>query len=259
MFQHAADEIAHVDQRALGQVVVALDRGFGGRSGCPGDMGQPGRPGDVDPAVDGVDPGGAGIGDDDPGRAEDRQAAEDAEPRIHRLFRQFLAAGNGNLDLDIAGCIVGLRDFGDGGGDHLPRHRVDGRLARPDRQARLGHRADAGTGPETQPAFGPAYRGLDQCAMGHVRVVAGILDDCGRRRVRREFLARQHERGTVAARQRDRHRVFEGSGQQGGIGRLGGCRGAGAGRPAALERSVGCHGGRNKDSQRRCHPGRSAR
>ena len=31
IFQHAADEIAHVDERDLGQVVELLDRGFGGR------------------------------------------------------------------------------------------------------------------------------------------------------------------------------------------------------------------------------------
>ena len=55
---------------------------------------------------------------------------DDAEPRIPGLLRQRLAAGNGNLDLDIAAA-----QFGDHGLHHLARHGIDGGLARRNRQA----------------------------------------------------------------------------------------------------------------------------
>ena len=59
---------------------------------------EPGGAGDVDAALDRMDPGRAGIGHDDPGGAEDRQPADDAEPRVHGLFGEALAAGDRDRD-----------------------------------------------------------------------------------------------------------------------------------------------------------------
>ena len=61
VFQHAADEIAHVDQRDLGQPMQRLHRLFGGAAGGAGDMGKAGGARHIDAAMDAVDPGGAGI------------------------------------------------------------------------------------------------------------------------------------------------------------------------------------------------------
>ena len=113
IFQHAADEIAHVDQRDLGQAVQPLHRRLGGVPGRAGDMVEAGGARDIDAAMDRVDPGRAGIGHDDAGRAEDRQPADDAEPAVERLARQLLAAGDRDLDLDIAGVAVRRGDLGD--------------------------------------------------------------------------------------------------------------------------------------------------
>lgn len=55
----------------------------------------------VDAAMDGMDPGRAGIRDDDARGSENRQAADDAEPRIERLLRQQFATFDGNLYLEV--------------------------------------------------------------------------------------------------------------------------------------------------------------
>ena len=94
VFERAADEIAHVDERRLRQVVETLHRLFRGRAGGGGEMLEPRRARDIDAAVDRMDPGGAGIGHDDAGRAEDGEAADDPEPAVERLRRKRLAAGD---------------------------------------------------------------------------------------------------------------------------------------------------------------------
>ena len=110
IFERAADEIAHVDQRELGQTIERLDGALRGRAGGRGDMGQARRARHVDAAVDRMDPRRAGIGDDDAGRAEDREAADDAEPAVGGPPRQDLAARDRDRDLEIAGIALIARD-----------------------------------------------------------------------------------------------------------------------------------------------------
>ena len=110
IFERAADEVAHVDQRELGQAVERLHRALRGRAGGRGDMGHAGGARDVDAAMDRVDPGRAGIGDHDAGGAEDREAADDAEPAVGGAPRQDLAAGDRDRDLEIAGIALVARD-----------------------------------------------------------------------------------------------------------------------------------------------------
>ena len=61
-----------------------------------------GGAGDVDAPVDGMDPGRTRIGNDDARGAEDRKPAFDAEPPVEGLLGQFLAARNGDGDIDAA-------------------------------------------------------------------------------------------------------------------------------------------------------------
>ena len=60
ILERAADEVAHVDQRQLGQTVERLDRALRGRAGRGGDVGQAGGARDVDAAMDRMDPRRAG-------------------------------------------------------------------------------------------------------------------------------------------------------------------------------------------------------
>ena len=71
-----------------------------------GDMGETDGRGDVDPPADAVDPRRARVGDDDPGRAEDRQAAEDAEPGVPGGAGDLLTVVHRDLHLDVAGAAV---------------------------------------------------------------------------------------------------------------------------------------------------------
>ena len=91
-FEQRAGEIAHLDQRMIGQPMQRADRGLGGFARRRADMRASARAGDVDAAVDRVDPGRAGIGHHDAGRAEDRQAADDAEPAVGGALGEFFAA-----------------------------------------------------------------------------------------------------------------------------------------------------------------------
>ncbi len=183
IFEHAADEVAHVDQRGLGQAVQLLHRRFGGGARRAGDMGEASGAGDIDAAMDRVDPGRAGIGHDDSRRAEDREAADNAEASVERLGGKRLSTRNGDLDLDIAVVAMRRSDFGDRRAHHLPRHGIDGGLARRKRKAGPRNRADAFARAEgdTAPRRATPHRGEDEGAMRHVRVVAGVLHHTRRR------------------------------------------------------------------------------
>ena len=261
IFEHAADEIAHVDQRDLGQVVQFLDGRFGRRAGRAGDLREARRAGDIDAAINRMDPGRAGIGHDDAGGAEDRQSADDAEPPVEGLGGQRLAAGNGDLDLDIAGIAVGRGNLGDSIAQHLARHGVNGGLAGRNGKARARHRAHAFAGTEADAASrrGAADRGEDQCPVGDIRVVAGILHHAGRRPAVAKRRGGERESRMLPARQCHLDRIGKLPGQQRLIGRLGGSGGAGAGGPAITERSIcGCHAPRYSADQPPRHGRRHA-
>ena len=140
IFQHAAGEIAHVDQGLSRAGRRAPARAFSEvEPVAPATWVEAAGAGDIDAAMDRVDPGRAGIGNDHARGAEDRQPADDAEPRIERLLRNRLAARNGDLDLDIRRVPPTLRAASSMAvADHLARHRIDGRLARRQGQARRG-------------------------------------------------------------------------------------------------------------------------
>ena len=146
-------------------------------------MGEPGGARDVDAAMDGVDPGGAGIGDDDAGGAEDRKAADHAQARIQRPLGDLLSAWNGDFHRDIhrlanssAASRTASRIIARG-------HGVDRGLARRNGKAGPRHGADARTRAEGDAASKcPARHARnDERAMRHIGVVARVLDDAGAR------------------------------------------------------------------------------
>jgi len=80
--------------------------------------------------------------------------------------------------------------------------------------------------------------GEDERAVGHVRVIAGVLDHargCGPLTANRR--GEREGRASAAARQRDLDRIGKLAGEQRGIGGLGGCRSAGSCGPAAAKRA----------------------
>ena len=129
IFQHAAYKIAHLDQRDVRQSVQRLDRRFRSRAGRAGDMGKPGGAGDIDPAMNRVDPCGAGIRHDNPRRAQNREAADDAEPPVERSLGDFFAAWNRDFDGRVSGKTIKARDLADRGFDHPAGRRIDRRFS----------------------------------------------------------------------------------------------------------------------------------
>ena len=101
------------------------------------------------------------------------------------------------------------RDFGDGVADHAPRHRIDRRLAGRQRQAGPRDRADALAGAKRHAGAGRAgaHRGQDQRAMGHIGIVARVLDDARRSPSLRPFASAQARSRALAARQRELDRI----------------------------------------------------
>ena len=172
-------------------------------------MGQAAGAGDIDAAMDAVDPGGARIRHDYSRRAEDRQAANNAKPAVERMFGHFLAAGDGDFYLGIgrdAELSRGLRDIL---AHHGARNRIDRGL--PDRERQAGPR----DGPDPLAGL-ESHAGArrvdstfdkDQCAMGDVRVVARVLHDARLRIALSLGGLRKCEGYTPPARKRNLHRV----------------------------------------------------
>ena len=127
-------------------------------------------------------PGRAGIRHHDAGGAEDRQAADDAEPAVERLGGQPLAVLDRDLDLDVAGSPAPPRRTS-AMASRIIRRGTGLMAGSPGGigEARAGDGADAGSGPEGDAAAGRRrpHRREHQCAVGDVRIVAGVLDDAG--------------------------------------------------------------------------------
>ena len=80
IFQHAADESRPCRSEAVSSRPWSCATALSETAPvAPATWSRPAARGHIDAAVDRVDPGRAGIGDDDPGRAEDGEAADDAE------------------------------------------------------------------------------------------------------------------------------------------------------------------------------------
>jgi len=187
-----------------------------------------------------MNPGRAGIRNDDPGRTENRQAADNAEPPIERLGRKRLAARDGNLDFSIASVSALGRDLANGIANHLSRYRIDRGFARRNRKTGTRHRADSFASPEHNAAVAraEAYGGTNKRSVRHVGIVPRILDDTGGRRV---FILPRHRQGETrpfAARQFHLDRIGEFAGHQSRKSRLRGGGSASAGGPSPAQRAL---------------------
>ena len=92
--------------------------------------------------------------------------------------------------------------------------------------------------------------------MGHVGIVAGILDHAGGRRPVALPIDGEREGDALAAGKRDLHGIWEFAGQKRGEGSLGRCRSTSAGGPAAAERAClvqFAHGKGNRALPLACH------
>ncbi len=234
VFEEAAGKVAHVDHGVVREAERRL-RGSFGRGACGGgDVGQTSGAGDIDAAVDGMDPRGAGVGIDDACGAQNGEAADNAEPRVPGFGREFGAAWDADAHDDVrdAARDFAQRRFDHGAGDGVDRGFADG-----ERKAIAGDRADALACLERNARASVANLYLHAGAVGHVGIIASIFDDGGFSPSFAAPLARQDECSRSAAWQRYAHRVGEFAGGERRVGRL--CRGGGAGPsgPAFAERA----------------------
>ena len=85
IFQHAACEIAHINQRHIGQRMKFLDRFFGRVAGRACNMRDAFRARDINAAMNGSDPRRAGEGNNNTGCSQNRQATNNSQTRIECL------------------------------------------------------------------------------------------------------------------------------------------------------------------------------
>ena len=237
VLEQTAREVSHVDHRLGRKGVERLHRRLRHAAGAAGDVREAGRARDVHPPVDRVDPCRARVRDDDPGGAEDRESADDAEARIPGLPGEPLAVAHPDLDDHVPRCAMRGGDFRDGLAHHPARHRVDRGLAGGDREAGPGHRPHARPGPEFDALSGRTLPdgGDDEGEVGHVGVVARVLDDAGAGEALAELFRREREPGPLPLRKPDGDRIGKLPGEQRGVRGPGRGGRAGAGRPAAPE------------------------
>ena len=240
VFEHAADEIPHVDQRDLGETVEFLHRRFRLATGRARDVGETSRMRHIDAALDRMNPGCARIRHHDAGGAQDRQTTHNAEPGIERLSSEAFPVRDADLHFDIARSARSHRHFRDGIANHSARHRVDGRLARRNRKACAGDDTDTGSGAKHDAAAG--RRGTNcrehERPVRDIGIVTSVLNDAGGGGSRILSGDCEREGHPLAAWQRHLNRIGEFAGQQRRISRLCGSGRAGAGGPTPAQRTV---------------------
>ncbi len=123
MLEHRADEVAHFDQRDIRQAVMRAHRVFAGVAGAGREMQVAVRTRDVDALMNRRDIGRARERPHDAGGAENRQAAENAEARVHRFQCECFAAFDADRHFEAAGVSMFRGEFGQMLGHHLARHR----------------------------------------------------------------------------------------------------------------------------------------
>ena len=176
------------------------------------------------------------------GGAQNRDAAQNPQPRVQGVAGQFLAPGHEDFHPQAQGPAGKnlLPDQFEAAADHAPGHRVDGRLAHRQGQPGFGHPADPGTAVEFDLCLGPAIvqppdPGADLGLIGDVRVVAGVLDHRGLAPRPAASMIVQRDGQTAAAGQGNLHLLGARQIQQLPQGPLGRGRGRGAGGEALAQ------------------------
>ncbi len=109
---------------------------------------------------------------DDPGGTQNRKSADYPKSRVPGLLRKRLTIGNGNFNLHIASALL-FYDLT----HHLARNRIDGGLTYRNGKPRFGYGANARPCFERNALARHPYRGNHRAAVGHIRIVARVLDD----------------------------------------------------------------------------------
>ena len=156
---------------------------------------------------------------------------------LRSLRGECFAAGDRDFDLGVGAARRRGSHFRDGVLNHAARHRIYGGFAGRHRKAGSRHRADSRAGAKAHAGAAGAHGRADQSAMGHVRIVAGILDDAGGRGIVVPPRHGQRKTRPLAARQGHRDRIGELAGHQRSEGGLRRRRGAGAGGPTPAQRA----------------------
>ena len=129
---------------------------------------------------------------DNAARAQNGDAALDAEARVEGLFRKHLALRRGDRHVNAAVVSDEHADLAHVLFDHFSRHGVDSRRSHGLVKSRLRHAADALAAVDGHTSLsGFFHRGKDERAARHVRVVTAVLSD-GAAHLVREHLNVQH-------------------------------------------------------------------
>ena len=180
---------------------------------------------------------------DNAARAEDRDAADDAEVAIVGLGGKCLAVlhrnGNGKaavISVLFCGTVHRVRNL-------LPRTGIDRRFSDRHRQSRAGNSSDAGAALYGNALFDSAHGSRDADPVCDVRVVARVLADGADSRVSAHMRVLDRQAEGDAARRVQVNLRRRDSGQQQHSRRLRGRRRARAGCPAAAKRLAAAVGG----------------
>ena len=179
VFQQPARKIPHIQHRHIWQIIEFLHDFFAGRPGTSCHVIQAVRPRHIYTPMDRSDPCRTGKRAHDSGCSENRQPALDAQSRVPCFLRQCLPSGNGHGDFDIRALTQSLCHILYRGGHHLAGHRVDRRFSGRDGQPRHRHPADPIARAKNHPPCRSRYLRDDHHTMGHIRIVAPILDNPG--------------------------------------------------------------------------------
>ena len=166
-------------------------------------MGEAGRAGDIDAAVNRINPSGAQFGTTMPvvPRIKNPARIRGASSSFSRRWR--LAAGNADLDADIARCTMKLHHLGNSSAHHF---RGTGLIAgSPGRTPALV--TVPTPGPAADPGAPRQTVGRRQHAVRDVGIVSGILDDTGASPIRSKFGNGQGKCDALTVRQRNLDRM----------------------------------------------------
>ncbi len=180
VFEYCADEVAHFDQGDFRQVVDPAHGVFAGVAGAGGDVQVAVGFRHIDTLMDRGDIGRARKRPNDAAGTENRQAAQNAQARVHGFQRQAFAVLHIYRDFKTAVVRALFGKLLQVLGHHPPWHRVDCRFAHRQDQAGTGHRAHACAGDKAHPRFSlQAHATIEQGTMGYIGVIASILESAG--------------------------------------------------------------------------------
>ena len=240
IFERTTDKITHIEQGNERQPVKRRHGFLRGRTGGCGNMGQMSGAGDINPAMDRMDPGRTGIGNDDAGRTKNGKPADDAKPFVPGLFGKGYAIFHRDCHLDILSAPVRPTGFGNILDNHPAWRRIDGWFADIKWKTGARHCAYAITRPENCATARrrESHNNLDQRTMGDIGVIAGILDDRRPRVVVLKYRCREGEARALTFGENNLDRVWKPPRHQRTIG--GPCRRrrAGAGGPTIFKPAV---------------------